>query len=366
MSSADARMQAAVIERASEWYARHRDGQLSPQEADAFLQWLQASPLHVREYLAAASLSESLAEAVSGLRLERQQSLESARRWLSARGNVIALHPNGMAEPAASAAPARTGRRVRRAHISIAASIILLVSVAIGIALRADLGKPGVSGWPRAVETVSGEKRTIRLRDGSVMHLDADTRVHVRYSGERRLIELDHGRAMFSVARNAGRPFVVLAGAAEVMAVGTRFDVHRDGSQGAVTVTVVEGKVALLDRKAPIRDAAHEVRPSYLVAGQQAQLARASSGLRTSSVDVRQATAWLRHELVFSERPLGEVAAELSRYGVPIEIDDRALREYRVNGVFDAYDSESFVAFLARLGEVERSTAGIRVRARRP
>ena len=81
-------------------------------------------------------------------------------------------------------------------------------------------------------------------------------------------------------------------------------------------------------------------------------------------VDVQQTVAWLQRKIAFEQRPLGEVADEFNRYGsIPIEIDDAALRALPISGVFDAYDIDSFVAFLQTLDgvRVERTTARIRV-----
>jgi transmembrane sensor len=81
-------------------------------------------------------------------------------------------------------------------------------------------------------------------------------------------------------------------------------------------------------------------------------------------VDVQQTVAWLQQKIAFDRRPLGEVADEFNRYGsIPIEIDDAALRALPISGVFDAYDIDSFVAFLQTLDgvRVERTNARIRV-----
>jgi transmembrane sensor len=79
---------------------------------------------------------------------------------------------------------------------------------------------------------------------------------------------------------------------------------------------------------------------------------------------VRQAVAWQQRKIAFEQRPLGEVADEFNRYStIPIEIDDAALRALPISGVFDAYDIDSFVAFLQTLDgvRVERTDARIRV-----
>jgi transmembrane sensor len=81
-------------------------------------------------------------------------------------------------------------------------------------------------------------------------------------------------------------------------------------------------------------------------------------------VAVQQAVSWLQRKIAFEQRPLGEVADEFNRYGsIPIEIDDAALRALPISGVFDAYDIDTFVAFLQSMDgvRVERTAARIRV-----
>ena len=75
-------------------------------------------------------------------------------------------------------------------------------------------------------------------------------------------------------------------------------------------------------------------------------------------VDAHALVAWLQQQIAFENRPLGEVADEFNRYGRSVfEIDDETLRALPITGVFDAYDSDSFAAFLATLnGVVVRKT----------
>ncbi len=352
--------EAVIVEQAGEWYARHRDGKLTAAETEAFMAWLQNSPLHIREYLATAELAAHLPAAAKGLQVDRHELVERARAWLRTSDNVVALRSMR------ATAPAPRGF-MRRSRLLAAFAAVLVLGVAGG--LYWEFGTPGLSGWPRVLEVPRGEQRTVRLRDGSVLHLNADTRVRVRYSPAQRLIDLEHGQALFSVARNTARPFVVRAGETDVVAVGTQFDVLRRGAEGPVTVTVVEGKVDVLSHEAQRRNGKAPTtsiagKPVRLIAGQQVRLTAIGTVSRPQPVDVRAATAWLRRELVFNEQRLAEVAEEFSRYGTSIEIEDPALREYRVSGVFNAYDVESFVTYLKRIGTVEPDGAGIRVRSR--
>ena len=81
-------------------------------------------------------------------------------------------------------------------------------------------------------------------------------------------------------------------------------------------------------------------------------------------VDALATVAWLKRQIAFENEPLGEVALEVNRYGhIPIEIDDAVLRALPITGVFDPYDTESFVAFLAVLNDVivEKTATHIRV-----
>jgi transmembrane sensor len=80
-------------------------------------------------------------------------------------------------------------------------------------------------------------------------------------------------------------------------------------------------------------------------------------------VDARAAVAWLKRRIVFENEPLGEVAEEFNRYGhIAIEIDDEALRSLPISGVFDAYDTDSFAAFLETLNGVVVQKTPTRIR----
>src|SRR4029077_19225198 len=72
----------------------------------------------------------------------------------------------------------------------------------------------------RRYNTKVGELQVVPLGDGSVISLNTDSEVVVRYSEKSRDIELFRGEALFDVAKNKARPFVVHAGDTAVRAVG--------------------------------------------------------------------------------------------------------------------------------------------------
>lgn len=345
-------MAAAAMEQAGEWYARHRDGKLTPAETQDFMAWLQASPMHVREYLAAAEVSAHLPAAVHGFTADREELLDRARLALSRDNNVVALRSASL--PASGFASVRSGKKLA------AAAAVLVIALAGG--LYWGLGAPGRGGFTQTLETPRGEQRTVQLADGSVLALNVDTRVRIRYSPAQRLIEFEHGQALFNVARNPQRPFVVRAGGTDVVAVGTQFEVLKRAAGGPVTVTVLQGKVDVR-RGEGSETAAAPARIVRVTAQQRVRVVQGQMApVVPELIDVYAAVAWQYGELVFSEQRLAEVAEEFSRYGTPIEIDTAALRDYRVSGVFNARDTESFVTYLRRIGEVERTGNGYRVR----
>ena len=100
-------------------------------------------------------------------------------------------------------------------------------------------------------QTRHGEQLSHRLADNSVLHLNTDSAVTIRYGKTERLVRLTAGQAGFEVAHERDRPFRVLAGSAEVVDIGTKFDVRLE--QNSTVVTVVEGRVEV--GPSPMREA---------------------------------------------------------------------------------------------------------------
>src|SRR5258705_86287 len=98
------------------------------------------------------------------------------------------------------------------------------------------------SGQPTYTTDV-GEQRSLRLVDGSTVILNSRSRLHVAFTETARPLEVRQGQALFHVAKNSARPFIVRSDGTVVRAVGTQFDVNRNRS--GTIVTVVEGRVAV-------------------------------------------------------------------------------------------------------------------------
>jgi transmembrane sensor len=341
MNLSDEKIRAAIAEQASEWFVENRSGLLDQKESARFMAWLQASPMHVGEYLRIAALAPDLEAAAKSNQTPRETLCARAR---SESDGIVSFDRAGLGQPPASA------RRRRSPGWSLAAAAALAV-VAVTTVWSMRNGER--FGLPRTYSTVRGEQRMQKLPDGSVLHLNTDSAVTVRYSRSERLVSLDRGQALFEVAHQDSRRLRVQADRAGVVAVGTQFDVYR--KSGTTTVTVVEGSVQVYSGGAPPPAGAEPwVR---LNPGDQLDVGDRIGAPR--HVDGRAAVAWLQRQIAFQYEPLGKVAAEFNRYGpISVDIDDVSLRALPISGIIDAYDTDSFAAYLATLsGVVVQRTA---------
>ncbi len=323
-----------VAEEAAEWLEALNAG--GAEARAGFAAWLRRSPRHIEEFLFIKALDHEVQ------RFDPQRLLPVPVVRAEAPGGVVTFgreagrRQSGSGKRRSSARPGRW---------SVAATIALLV-VALGMAWR-----PTIPGHEKAIATSIGEQRAIELDDGSIVQLNARSRLQVRFSAERRELRLLEGEALFKVARDATRPFLVRTPSAVIQAVGTQFNVYRRGS--GTTVSVIEGKV----RIAPVQAADIALRQagslatarsaSLFSAGEEAHIVSDGTLSRAPS-DVAVATAWRQRRLIFKSNALAEIAEEFNRYNrnVQIRIEGEALRARRYGGTFDADDPQSLIDFL--------------------
>jgi transmembrane sensor len=344
MTPSDEQIRLAIAEQASEWFVENRGGPLDREARSRFMAWLKASPVHVREYLAIAGIARDLDTAANTTEIPLEPLLARARAKTDL---VVTLDPS-----APGHAPVATRARVPRVWLRATAAALAFLALAAALWVTRDGERFGL---PRTYRTAHGEQSEWVLPDATVLHLNTDSQVTVHYSRRERVVDLDRGEALFQVAHAGERGFRVAAGNAEILDVGTQFDVYRLSE--AVRVTVVEGTVAVYTGAPQLTPVALRLGAGYRVE------VRGEVGM-PRPVDARAAVGWLKRQIAFENLPLGEVADEFNRYGhIAIEIDDEVLRALPITGVFDPYDTESFVAFLAVLNDVvvEKSATRIRV-----
>jgi transmembrane sensor len=342
-------IRAAIAQQAAEWFIANQAGSLAEEDGAAFLAWLKASPVHVSEYLGVARIAHHLPAAVG----KPQVPLDAFLAQVVADADqVVSLH---------RPAPEQRSSVVRRLSYPVWAIAASLLVLAIGVLWWAHDGE--LFGIPKTYRTAHGEQIVERLPDGSVLRLDTDSKATVRYSSRERLIDLKRGQALLEVAHESNRRFRIAAGDAGAVAVGTQFNVYRKSA--SIEFTVVRGEIAVFTGEPSwLRSAvAIPATVQRVTAGYQLSIDAGGMSAQPVPVDLNQTLGWLQHKIVFDHRPLGEVAAEFNRYGsIPVEVEDATLRALLVSGMFDADDTESFIAFLRTLPDVRVETTPARIR----
>ena len=243
-------------------------------------------------------------------------------------------------------------RRAARPNTATRRWLVGAGGVGIAAALAVAV-LPSLKDAPQiqTLATARGRRQRYTLADGSIVDLNAETRMRVAFGRDERRISLDDGEAIFDVVSDRSRPFVVAAGERTVRVVGTQFDVR--SREGALSVTVARGKV--------------EVRPSasgrvYLLTPGERLDVSATGAEQTRFVDPQETFAWRAGRLVYRGEPLRAVVADLNRqFPEQIEIGDRALGDIPITGVIVLDDARSVMTRLALMLPVRtvRSERGL-------
>jgi transmembrane sensor len=313
----------AIQELACIWVSRIDRG-LSDNEKDELSRWVAENRLHKKHLFDMASLWDNM----------------SVMHELS---GLFPLHNKTQQKHHAS---------WHRHPIAIAASIIFFCTIAVAWLLPEQVQQFNdvtVQNNIRTESTGVGEQRTVSLSDGSVLHLNTDTQLHIVYAEDKRDIHLLQGEAHFEVAHDKSRPFVVSAGSNAVTAVGTAFNVEMFNNND-IELLVTEGKVMIqnADLAAPSDGIVVADNPEalYMISGEKALLSNAEAVEKiTLSLDqVQRTLSWQQGMLVFEGEPLERALSEVSRYtSVDFDITDEQLKQVRVAGFFKVGDIDGLL-----------------------
>jgi transmembrane sensor len=383
------RVNRLILEEASEWFVDFRVGDVDGGARERFDEWLRRSPEHIRAYMEIARIYAELPL----MKLAGKIDVDSLIAYAHSGENVVPFNDAGTAQPNepristgtnhGSPPRKRSERRPRLGRRFLAAASTALVFVIAGAIWWQAERSP-------IYATEIGERRSITLADGSTVDLNARSRLRVEFAKKERRVELLDGQALFQVAKDKNRPFIVSSGNATVRAVGTQFDVYR--RTNGTTVTVLEGRVAVY-ATAPVEPvpsasssalssiarpphtsehpaaaaaskssssgSAPQLPPNppgladpsgssaiFLSAGEQVTVTPAEV-LPPQHADIAITTAWLERRLIFEGSNLSDVVQEFNRYNHrPLVIEGSQLSDFHVSGVYSSSDSSSLIRFL--------------------
>ena len=322
-----------VDEAAARWSEILRDAAGDRATREAFEGWRAESRAHAaafRRAEAAQAMARAVADAPELLAL-RRETLARTRR--------------------ADCAP-------RTFAYSIAASLVAVAALGLLFA-RPETSRLMVREVQDAIagnvyETGVGQRSVVTLDDGAVVTLNTDSRVSVHYEpGGTRAVTLERGQALFKVAKDHTRPFIVTADGRQVTALGTEFEVHL--SQRVFEVTLLEGRITVTRDRAPA-PAVATAPTAELHPGQQF-VAVAAAPPQVRAADVRREVSWRHGQVVFENERLDAAVAEMNRYSRDrVVLSDARLASLKISGAFNTGDTATFVEALTVYFPIERGS----------
>ena len=282
---------AQVLDAAIAWQLSLDSG--NPVEREEFAKWHAAHEEHARAWRQLGMLDQRFSVASGPARTALLQSRESIRR------------------------------RVRKLGSGVASIVAV-----IGLALFAGDRYLPIDYWLADQRTATGEQRTLRLTDGTLINLNTHSAVDVRFDEKQRLIILQEGEILVETGHGDTRPFIVETREGSMRALGTRFLVKREDE--GTRLSVLKSAVAAN----PGASAEEQI----LREGQQVLMR--SNGLGPIVALTLGADAWTRGMLVVDNTRLEDLVHELGRYrrgylGVAPEIAD-----LRITGSFPLHDTD--------------------------
>ncbi len=181
---------------------------------------------------------------------------------------------------------------------------------------------------------------------------------------------MDRGEAYLEVAKDARRPFMVIAGSETITALGTTFLVRYE--KGGTAVTLLEGSVivAPVDPRqgSPAVSQKEVPEPGTVVLSPGERATYAAAGTVTVDKPKPQTTAaWRRGEVVLDETPLESAVSEMNRYEHrQIVIDDPRIGSLPISGVYRTGDGAGFALAIATAYDLQITRSGEEIHLHRP
>lgn len=232
-------------------------------------------------------------------------------------------------------------------------------SLAIAIGVWALGQFQSVFAPPILVEQINqkGTRSQIRLADGSLVWLNADSRLHYpkAFTGALREVTLE-GEAYFKVVHNPKQPFVVRLATGAVRVLGTSFNIRAYPGDSTVETSVMTGKVAFVPKPVTTATPAQPGRKStatrpdtlFLLPNTKAVQSLTRQSVATQPTVALNQIAWTESKLVFRNTPMGEVAKTLERwYGTPVTLEGESLRQCPLTGTFQNQSLREVMTLIA-------------------
>ncbi|MFC4314933.1 FecR family protein [Steroidobacter flavus] len=334
--SSDTEIDGLLSEQAAGWFVRLVANDLSARERREYLAWLKASSRNVEALLDIYRYHGYGRKA----KLHMRASPDSD----DPGENVIPFGPRGMTVVHQQTRQLKR-RRARQMKFAAAIAGVLFTFVAAWTVK--------VTYFDKRIATGPGQWDRAMLSDGSVLRIGPNTRLRWALDDNRRTIVLSEGEAVFEVAKDPNRPFIVTTHVGDVRAVGTEFGVSLMNASTAV-VTVAHGKVAVSrhddNRVTEIQHAA----VAELIEDQQIVLS-AGSAQPVKQVDASRELQWATGYYEFRGETVREAIEQFNRRNrLKVVMSDPAIGAIAMPfTTVKLDDPETFVLMLAARPDVQ-------------
>lgn len=288
-----------TLEAAATWYVQLNDGTINEARTRAWQLWLQSSPQHAAAWARVETLQQQWSM------MPRQAALSSLGAAGAQRRDVLKM---------------------------------LGMLLAVGGCSWLAVEQVPYRSMLAQQRTGLGERRSLRLDDGSQLELNADTAIDIRFDPEQRLIQLHRGEILVQTAKDpAQRPFIVQTAEGRIRALGTQFSVRQLDEQ--TRVGVLQAAVEVGPRQ-------HVERALRLEAGQQVTFDR--DHVQAPGLLPLASTAWVQGMLSVNDWRLGDFIQELGRYRPGVLRCAASVQGLRISGAFRIDDTDTVLQNLSK------------------
>ncbi len=325
-------------EQAAYWFARLRADNASKGDQRRFKTWLEESPKHAEAYAL-------------------QEEVWTAMQDSAVDDEIMAMRHNALS--VSTTANNNSWLKYGAIAASLLVVVVSMVMLNPFVSLDSSGGTAPIDQLAQAetqsspiYRTAIGQRSTVNLPDGSVVELNTDSLIQVNFGEEQRDLILLRGEALFDVAKDPSRPFVVEADGKLVTAIGTTFSVRRADDE--VRVTLIEGIVTVDQDNSKTTDLG-AVSKKQLRPGQQL-VALGGQPFKINMINTDAVTSWKDGRLIFDNEPLGMIVQEVNRYSSrKLVVGDPTLSDMRVSGIFQVGSIDSFAVALEASFPVKNS-----------
>lgn len=179
-----------------------------------------------------------------------------------------------------------------------------------------------------------GKRSNIQLSDGTMVWLNSGSKLvyPAVFNGDRRELYLE-GEAIFDVAHNKDKPFIVISQDQEVEVLGTVFGITSYKEENAINTVLKSGSVQISYNKNTSSLYTDKMKISP---GTKASYNKNTMSIMSEKVNVDHCFSWKDGFLVFKNDDLKYITKRISRYyNIEIEITDENLANETFSGYLD-------------------------------